>query len=228
VLGHPGLDGDHAHAVRDHVVQLAGDAQPFARHGLGRLVAAGAFEQRGAFLEELQLLPADPDGGAHPPRATQRQCRDDEVDEPGVLLIRRERDDQEQRHQPQHPRRRAQAVPGADAVDRDQQWQPEHNLRVAEHPVGGRHDGDRRQRRPRPGRTPGQRSAQHHDEDRAEDVELPVRRRGDRPRELGHRQPGHDGGQRDVPGAGVDRSSPPRPHPRTLSPRRGSPRPPTG
>jgi hypothetical protein len=32
VVGHPRLDGDEAHAVRDDVVQLTGDAQPFLRH----------------------------------------------------------------------------------------------------------------------------------------------------------------------------------------------------
>ena len=32
VVGHAGLDGDHAHRVGDHVVQLAGDPQPLRGH----------------------------------------------------------------------------------------------------------------------------------------------------------------------------------------------------
>lgn len=34
----PGLDGDDADAVRDHVVQLPRDPQPFGDHGLGHLL----------------------------------------------------------------------------------------------------------------------------------------------------------------------------------------------
>ena len=54
-------------AVRDDVVQVAGDAQPFLGHEPARLLLAGLLEVAGPLLESEQVLAAGAGGVAEEP-----------------------------------------------------------------------------------------------------------------------------------------------------------------
>lgn len=81
---HPGLDGDDADAVRDHVVQLPCDPQPFGDHGLSHLLRA----QFHRVLAALAAQEADRAGRGH------RQKGDHEVD-CHALAVREAADEQD-------------------------------------------------------------------------------------------------------------------------------------
>ena len=69
------LDHDHAHVVRDHVVQLAGDPLALVADGaLGPLVAL-ALEPLRALLERARVQPADPRRVAEQPRDDRGSAR---------------------------------------------------------------------------------------------------------------------------------------------------------
>ena len=73
-----GLDHDHAHVVRDDVVQLAGDPLALVADGaLGPLVAL-ALEPLRALLERARVQPADPRRVAEQPRDDEDQLGLDE------------------------------------------------------------------------------------------------------------------------------------------------------
>ncbi len=88
-FGGPGLDRDDADAVRDHVVQLAGDPQPFGRHRLLRDPGAHLLGVLAFLTSRVPDHPGDHyrhqdhglDRGAHP--ESQRQAGADVAEEPG-------------------------------------------------------------------------------------------------------------------------------------------------
>ena len=84
------LHADHRDVVRDDVVQLAGDAQPLDRDGLGARALALGGELGGALLE-LGARPRRAVGGvAEVPRAAEVEQVREHVDE-AVREVRRER-----------------------------------------------------------------------------------------------------------------------------------------
>ena len=111
-----GVHRHHAHAVGDHVVQLAGDAQPLLGHRLAGQVVLGPLQLAVLGLQRLGVEPAGTDGVAEEPGAG------DEHGHAGVRRARADRRGQSRQEDGgnQQPAARPLREPGGGAVDGEQ------------------------------------------------------------------------------------------------------------
>jgi hypothetical protein len=200
----PGLEHDHRHVVRHHVVQLAGDPAPLDRHRGLRLQLPLLGELAVRRFQRHVLAPPAADGAPDGPRGHQPDEGRDDV--AGVLAVQPRRDEDRHRRHHQH-RRRPQRPPSLSAAADRVRGQRQRDERLERRPVRYRgvdaravreeHDREGGQRPPSP---PGNRH-------RGQQPQRHPQRLGPAPGRIAeghdrqHRSERKDGREQRVPGA---------------------------
>jgi hypothetical protein len=162
---------DHdRHAVRHHVVQLARDAAALEHDRKAGVVLALALQQLGSRLECGHVRASGADRDAHGPRQNQGEEVDQEVADEDVerkTTVARDADEAEGHADDVDSGgndRFAQRHVGGDGVDRDQDAEPAHRLRISEPGVRDRAKSDDGVDDHRPAPADGERYRLHHEQ----------------------------------------------------------------
>ena len=149
------LRDDHAHIVRDHVVELPRDDSSFRGDRLSGVRFSLSFEPRGAILQLHELAPTDPAAVADEPRRrNEEEGRDDRVGLHGLRPEPQDQQDDGAGRDPHRDRRVPFPVRGH-RVERQQKPERRERAHVSQHRVQEQRRGDDRQDQQRRTPAPG-------------------------------------------------------------------------